>query len=186
MTDSAVDGGLVRAAIALASRAPSTHNTQPWICRLGATSLHLYADPTRWLPATDPDRRDLDLRDPEDPAGRPGRSGRGPQVRHPGEPQFMETFKVEKSDLSATGKSTYFVLEPGFVAIFEGKEEGKKATLTITVTDQTRVVDGVETRVVEEKETADGELVEQNARERLVHAASVSFRSFSSARKWIW
>jgi len=59
--DSAVDGGVVRAAIALASRAPSTHNTQPWICRLGATSLHLYADLTRWLPATDPDRRDLIL-----------------------------------------------------------------------------------------------------------------------------
>lgn len=57
--NSAVDGGIVRAAIALASRAPSTHNTQPWICRLGPSSLHLYADPTRWLPATDPDRRDL-------------------------------------------------------------------------------------------------------------------------------
>ena len=57
--NSAVDGGIVRAAIALASRAPSTHNTQPWICRLGATSLHLYADPTRSLPATDPDGRDL-------------------------------------------------------------------------------------------------------------------------------
>ena len=57
--DSGFDEGTIRAAIALASRAPSTHNTQPWICRLGASSLHLYADLTRWLPATDPDRRDL-------------------------------------------------------------------------------------------------------------------------------
>ena len=77
-----------------------------------------------------------------------------------GEPKFMETFTVEKADLSATGKSEYFILEPGFAAVFEGKEDGKKATLTITVTDQTKVVDGVETRVVEEKETAGGEVVE--------------------------
>jgi hypothetical protein len=55
----AFDEGTVRAAIALASRAPSTHNTQPWICRLGVASVQLYADPTRWLPATDRDRRDL-------------------------------------------------------------------------------------------------------------------------------
>ncbi len=58
---SVFDEGTIRAAIALASRAPSTHNTQPWICRLGMSSLHLYADPTRWLPATDADRRDLIL-----------------------------------------------------------------------------------------------------------------------------
>ena len=57
--DSAFDERTIRAAIALASRAPSTHNTQPWICRLGASSLHLYADPARWLPTTDADRRDL-------------------------------------------------------------------------------------------------------------------------------
>jgi hypothetical protein len=57
--DSAFDERTVLAAIALASRAPSTHNTQPWICRLGTASLHLYADPTRRLPATDRDRRDL-------------------------------------------------------------------------------------------------------------------------------
>ena len=57
--DSAFDEGTVRAAIGLAARAPSIHNTQPWICRLGASSVHLYADPTRWLPATDADRRDL-------------------------------------------------------------------------------------------------------------------------------
>ena len=59
MMDSVVDEGTVRAAIGLASRAPSIHNTQPWLCRLSASTLHLYADPTRWLPATDADRRDL-------------------------------------------------------------------------------------------------------------------------------
>lgn len=75
-------------------------------------------------------------------------------------PKFTETFEVEKSDLASTGKSDFFNLVPGFVATFEGKEDGKKTTLTITVTDQTKKVDGVETRVVEEKEVADGEVVE--------------------------
>jgi hypothetical protein len=75
-------------------------------------------------------------------------------------PKFAETFDVEKGDLSSKGKSDYFVLEPGFVAVYEGKEDGKKTVLTITVTDQTKVVDGVETRMVEEKEVAEGEIVE--------------------------
>jgi hypothetical protein len=75
-------------------------------------------------------------------------------------PKFIETFEVAKSDLTPTGKSDYFVLEPGFVAIFEGKEDGQKTVLTITVTDRTKTVDGVETRVVEEKETTDGAVVE--------------------------
>jgi hypothetical protein len=75
-------------------------------------------------------------------------------------PEFTDTFPVEKSDLSSKGKSDYFVLTPGFVAVFEGKEDGKKTVLTITVTDRTKTVDGIETRVVEERETANGEVVE--------------------------
>ena len=75
-------------------------------------------------------------------------------------PKFTDTFAVEKGDLSSKGKSEYFVLQPGFVAVFEGKEDGKKTVLTITVTDETKTVDGVETRVVEEKETASGEVAE--------------------------
>ncbi len=35
------------------------HNSQPWRWRVATHSLHLYADPSRHLPATDPDRRDL-------------------------------------------------------------------------------------------------------------------------------
>jgi hypothetical protein len=43
----------------MANRAPSVHNSQPWLWRIGDTSLHLYADPERALPATDPEGRDL-------------------------------------------------------------------------------------------------------------------------------
>ena len=49
----------VRAALTLATHAPSVHNSQPWHWRIGPHSLHLYADPSRHLPRTDPDRRDL-------------------------------------------------------------------------------------------------------------------------------
>lgn len=53
------DRDTLRSALELAVRAPSIHNTQPWRWRIGRGSLHLYADERRWLPATDPDERDL-------------------------------------------------------------------------------------------------------------------------------
>jgi nitroreductase len=55
------DDGTVRTVLALASRAPSVHNTQPWQWRVGARSLHLHADVSRQLPKADPDGRDLML-----------------------------------------------------------------------------------------------------------------------------
>jgi len=51
----------VHTVLSLASRAPSVHNTQPWRWRVGADSLHLYAEPGLHLPSTDPDGRDLIL-----------------------------------------------------------------------------------------------------------------------------
>ncbi|GAB2813866.1 Acg family FMN-binding oxidoreductase [Lentzea nigeriaca] len=53
------DENTVRAALALACRAPSVHNSQPWRWELGAHSLHLYADLARNLPAIDPLGADL-------------------------------------------------------------------------------------------------------------------------------
>ncbi|MEJ2854064.1 MULTISPECIES: Acg family FMN-binding oxidoreductase [unclassified Saccharothrix] len=53
------DDETIRTALALACRAPSVHNTQPWRWRIGDRSVHLYADDSRRLPTTDPDGRDL-------------------------------------------------------------------------------------------------------------------------------
>jgi len=54
-----LDHETLRAAITLATRAPSIHNTQPWRWRVGDESIHLFADRTRQVPAADPDGRDL-------------------------------------------------------------------------------------------------------------------------------
>ena len=51
----------VRAVLTLATKAPSVHNSQPWHWRVGADCLHLLADPSRHLPRTDPDRRNMVL-----------------------------------------------------------------------------------------------------------------------------
>jgi nitroreductase len=55
------DAGTIRTALALASRAPSVHNTQPWRWRVDAASLQLHADTGRQLPNADPEGRDLIL-----------------------------------------------------------------------------------------------------------------------------
>jgi hypothetical protein len=70
--------------------------------------------------------------------------------------EFTADFAAEKPNLASTGRNPYFILEPGYQLVLEGG----KARLTITVLDQTKVVDGVETRVVEEREAEGGELVE--------------------------
>lgn len=53
------DIATIHAALALATRAPSIHNSQPWQWRVGDQSVHLYADLDRRLERADPDSRDL-------------------------------------------------------------------------------------------------------------------------------
>ena len=69
---------------------------------------------------------------------------------------FVQRFDVAESDLVSTGKNPFFVLEPGFVLVLEGKEEGKPFVLTITVLNETKKIGNVETRIVEEREVVNG------------------------------
>jgi hypothetical protein len=48
-------------ALQLAARAPSAHNTQPWIVRTRGDRLFVLADRARWLAHGDPTKRDLRL-----------------------------------------------------------------------------------------------------------------------------
>ena len=53
----------------------------------------------------------------------------------------------------------YWPLTVGRQLTLTGEEEGAPHTLQITVLNQTRAISGVTTRVVEEREFADGELI---------------------------
>jgi hypothetical protein len=73
-----------------------------------------------------------------------------------GKQGYRDSFTVDRASLADTGRSTYFILEPGYRLIFEhGKD-----TLIVTVLEETRMVDGVRTRIVEERETEGGQLAE--------------------------
>ncbi|MEV0251059.1 hypothetical protein AB0H76_31005 [Nocardia sp. NPDC050712] len=55
------DSETMHAAIEMALRAPSVHNSQPWRWRIAGPTVELYADPDRHLAATDPQQRGLVL-----------------------------------------------------------------------------------------------------------------------------
>ena len=79
--------------------------------------------------------------------------------------QFTSEFRLEDCTFQTEGSNPYFILEPGYQLVFEGEEDGEILHLEITVLDETETIDlpelgPIETRVVEEVETVDGELVE--------------------------
>lgn len=77
-------------------------------------------------------------------------------AKSPSAAEWQAIFAVDKSTLASTGRNQFFVLEPGHVSVFDGAG----THLVITVLAKTELVDGVTTRVVEERETKDGALVE--------------------------
>ncbi len=83
---------------------------------------------------------------------------------------FTGDFRLESCTWSAQGRQNpYFNLRPGFQLILEGEDDGEEVHLEITVTNRLetitfRTARGVQVtlaaRLVEERESKDGELVE--------------------------
>lgn len=71
--------------------------------------------------------------------------------------EFTQDLGLSECTFSATGRTPYFVLEAGHVLTLE---DGKGVRLVITVLGETEVVNGITTRIVEERESDHGQLVE--------------------------
>jgi hypothetical protein len=82
------------------------------------------------------------------------------------DPSWKQEFGISECELASTGRNRFFILEPGFQLVLEGGSE----RVQITVLDDTKTISGVldetgkatsvTTRVVEEREWKDGEIIE--------------------------
>ena len=74
--------------------------------------------------------------------------------------KWTENFNLPACNWSSTGRNDFFILEPGYQQILEHGRGKDAMRLEITVLDETRTVAGVETRVIEERESRNGEMIE--------------------------
>jgi hypothetical protein len=73
---------------------------------------------------------------------------------------FTRNFRLQDCEFQTTGDNPFFPLQPGLTTYLQGEDDSERIRLRIRVLHQTTVVGGVRTRVVEEREHVDGELVE--------------------------
>jgi hypothetical protein len=77
---------------------------------------------------------------------------------------FTDSFRLQDCTFSNAGRNAYFSLNPGDVLVFEGEDDGETLELQITVLRDRQPITlenrSISTRVVEEREWLDGELVE--------------------------
>lgn len=85
------------------------------------------------------------------------------------EPPFTDDFRIEDCEFEAEGRNAYFSLIPGDQLVLAGEDDGEEFVVQITVLQQKRTIRfttesgkelRVKTRVVEEREWEDDELVE--------------------------
>src|ERR1043165_3089993 len=69
---------------------------------------------------------------------------------------WQSIFQVDKASLGVKGSNPYFNLTPGYRLEYKHGSESD----IITVLDQIEVIDGVQTRVVEDRESKGGQLTE--------------------------
>lgn len=82
-----------------------------------------------------------------------------------GEKEFTTDFRLEECKFSTEAKNPHFILQPGYQLILEGEDDGEQVRVVITVLNKTKKINlsgigEITTRVVQERESVDGELVE--------------------------
>jgi hypothetical protein len=73
---------------------------------------------------------------------------------------WMTSFNLEKCNIASKGENSYFILMPGHQLILRGQEDNKTIEMSVTVLNDTKVINGIELGIVEEKSIENGELVE--------------------------
>lgn len=79
--------------------------------------------------------------------------------------KFTKEFDTKSCTFKDEGQNAYFILKPGYQLVLEGEEDGKTVRFLMSVLDETKDLNvpglgTVTTRVIEEKEWADGKPVE--------------------------
>lgn len=75
-------------------------------------------------------------------------------------PAVQRTFPIKAGELATEGENAFFVLKPGYQLTLGHPDARRDESLVITVLNETKNVGGIETRIVEERESKGGELVE--------------------------
>lgn len=83
--------------------------------------------------------------------------------------EWQQVSAVSPGDLATAGENPYLILKPGYQLTLEGKEAGKTVRLVVSVLDETKAIGGIEARVVEERETENGVLVEVSRNYLAIH-----------------
>ena len=79
-----------------------------------------------------------------------------PSVDVAADRSWQQEFDLSGCNMTSTGRNEFFILEPGFRLVLEGNNE----RLVISVLDETRSIDGITARVVEEREWKNDALIE--------------------------
>lgn len=73
---------------------------------------------------------------------------------------YRKDFDLSGLTFSTTGENEYFILKPGYQLVLEGKEDNETTILKITVLDETKKIGSIDTRIIEERESVNGVIVE--------------------------
>jgi len=73
---------------------------------------------------------------------------------------WIDSFPIEEYTMVSTGKNPYWLLTPGRYVVLGALQPGGGEFVLISVLDETETIDGIETRVIEEREYDNGHLKE--------------------------